>query len=61
MIVKGDDKIKFIWLMEENICIGVCIEVSDIYRCVLFIGLFDGCCEICGEIFIDGFIRGGGY
>lgn len=30
-------------------------------RCVLFIGLLDGRCEICGETFIDGLIRGGGY
>lgn len=30
-------------------------------RCVLFIGPLDRRCEICGETFIDGLIRGGGY
>lgn len=30
-------------------------------RCVLFIGPLDQRCEICGETFIDGLIRGGGY
>lgn len=60
-IVKGDDKTKFTWPMEQNICTGACTEVSDTYRCVLFIGLLDGRCEICGETFIDGLIRGGGY
>lgn len=34
--------------MEQNICTGACTEVSDTYRCVLFIGPLDGRCEICG-------------
>lgn len=58
-IVKEDDKTKFTWPMEQNICTGACTEVSDTYRCVLFIGPLDGRCEICGETFIDGLIRGG--
>lgn len=41
-IVKGDDKTKFTWPMEQNICTGACTEVSDTYRCVLFIGPLDG-------------------
>lgn len=61
VIVKGDDKTKFTWPMEQNICTGACTEVSDTYRCVLFIGPLDRRCEICGETFIDGLIRGGGY
>lgn len=28
--------------MEQNICTGACTEVSDTYRCVLFIGPLDG-------------------
>lgn len=47
--------------MEQNIWTGACTGVSDTYRCVLFIGSLDGRCEICGETFIDGLIRGGGY
>lgn len=47
--------------MEQNIWTAACTGVSDTYRCVLFIGSLDGRCEICGETFIDGLIRGGGY